>query len=54
VVIDKDNTTIIEGGVRPSDRGPGQQIRTQIEETTSDYDREKLQSGWRSWSAASR
>jgi chaperonin GroEL len=35
ITIDKDNTTIIEGRVR--------QIRTQVEETTSDYDREKLQ-----------
>jgi chaperonin GroEL len=44
VVIDKDNTTIIEGSGKASDiEGRVKQIRTQIEETTSDYDREKLQ-----------
>jgi len=44
VVIDKDNTTIIEGaGKRADIEGRVKQIRTQIEETTSDYDREKLQ-----------
>jgi chaperonin GroEL len=44
VVIDKDNTTIIEGGgKRASIEGRVKQIRTQIDETTSDYDREKLQ-----------
>ncbi|HZL84858.1 MAG TPA: chaperonin GroEL [Candidatus Krumholzibacteria bacterium] len=44
VVIDKDNTTIIEGGGKQSDiQGRVQQIRTQIEDTTSDYDKEKLQ-----------
>ena len=44
VKIDKDNTTIVDGGRHPGrDRGPRQQIRAQIEETTSDYDREKLQ-----------
>jgi chaperonin GroEL len=42
--IDKDNTTIVEGaGVRDAIEGRVKQIRTQIEETTSDYDREKLQ-----------
>jgi len=42
--IDKDNTTIIEGGGKPKDiEGRVKQIRTQVEETTSDYDREKLQ-----------
>jgi chaperonin GroEL len=42
--IDKDNTTIIDGaGDRKSLEGRVRQIRTQIEETTSDYDREKLQ-----------
>ena len=42
--IDKDNTTIIEGGGKPRDiEGRVKQIRTQVEETTSDYDREKLQ-----------
>ncbi len=44
VVIDKDNTTIIEGaGTKKGIEGRVKQIRTQIEETTSDYDREKLQ-----------
>jgi chaperonin GroEL len=44
VVIDKDNTTIVEGeGKHAAIEGRVKQIRTQIEETTSDYDREKLQ-----------
>ena len=44
VVIDKDNTTIVEGaGDTSSLEGRIKQIRAQIEETTSDYDREKLQ-----------
>jgi chaperonin GroEL len=44
VVIDKDNTTIIDGaGKRPDIEGRINQIRKQIEDTTSDYDREKLQ-----------
>ncbi len=44
VTIDKDNTTIVEGGGSQSAiEGRVKQIRTQIEETTSDYDREKLQ-----------
>jgi len=44
VVIDKDNTTIIEGaGTKKAIEGRVKQIRTQVEETTSDYDREKLQ-----------
>jgi chaperonin GroEL len=44
VVVDKDNTTIIEGAGKASDiEGRVKQIRAQIEETTSDYDREKLQ-----------
>ena len=42
--IDKENTTIVEGrGDRSAMEGRVKQIRTQIEETTSDYDREKLQ-----------
>jgi chaperonin GroEL len=42
--IDKDNTTIIDGaGARETIEGRVKQIRTQIDETTSDYDREKLQ-----------
>ena len=44
VVIDKDNTTIVEGKGKASDiQARIKQIRTQIEETTSDYDKEKLQ-----------
>jgi chaperonin GroEL len=44
VVVDKDNTTIIEGAGNPKEiEGRIKQIRAQIEETTSDYDREKLQ-----------
>jgi chaperonin GroEL len=44
VVVDKDNTTIIEGAGKPKAiEGRIKQIRAQIEETTSDYDREKLQ-----------
>src|SRR5919204_313202 len=44
VVVDKDNTTIVEGAGKSSDiEGRVKQIRAQIEETTSDYDREKLQ-----------
>jgi chaperonin GroEL len=44
VTIDKDNTTIIAGAGKPSDvEGRIRQLRAQIEETTSDYDKEKLQ-----------
>jgi len=44
VTIDKDNTTIVEGAGKKADiEGRVKQIRAQIEETTSDYDREKLQ-----------
>jgi chaperonin GroEL len=44
IVIDKDNTTIIDGAGKKADiEGRIKQIRAQIEETTSDYDREKLQ-----------
>jgi chaperonin GroEL len=44
IVVDKDNTTIVEGtGKKGEIEGRVRQIRTQIEETTSDYDREKLQ-----------
>ena len=44
IVIDKDNTTIIEGaGSKESIQGRISQIRSQIEDTTSDYDSEKLQ-----------
>jgi chaperonin GroEL len=44
IVIDKDNTTVVEGaGSKEAIQGRINQIRNQIEETTSDYDREKLQ-----------
>jgi len=44
VTIDKDNTTIVEGSGKKADiEGRVKQIRAQVEETTSDYDREKLQ-----------
>jgi chaperonin GroEL len=44
IVVDKENTTIVEGGGKNSDiQGRVNQIRRAIEETTSDYDREKLQ-----------
>ncbi|MBM3779498.1 MAG: chaperonin GroEL [Acidimicrobiia bacterium] len=44
VTIDKDNTTIVEGaGTQGAISGRVKQLRSQIEETTSDYDREKLQ-----------
>jgi chaperonin GroEL len=44
VTIDKDNTTIVEGAGKAAEiEGRVRQIRTQVEETTSDYDREKLQ-----------
>src|SRR5881227_3038002 len=44
IVVDKENTTIVEGHGKSSDiQGRVNQIRRQIDETTSDYDREKLQ-----------
>jgi chaperonin GroEL len=44
ITVDKDNTTIVEGGGKSVEiEGRVKQIRTQIDETTSDYDREKLQ-----------
>jgi hypothetical protein len=44
ITVDKENTTIVEGGGKSSDiQGRVKQIRRQIDETTSDYDREKLQ-----------
>src|SRR5690606_4749850 len=44
ISVDKENTTIVEGAGKASDiQGRVKQIRRQIEETTSDYDREKLQ-----------
>src|SRR5205807_508406 len=44
ITVDKDNTTIVDGAGKKADiDGRVKQIRAQIEETTSDYDREKLQ-----------
>ncbi len=44
VTVDKDNTTIVDGGGKEKDiQGRIKQLRAQIDETTSDYDREKLQ-----------
>src|SRR5213596_1932372 len=44
IVVDKDNTTLIDGAGKKADiEGRIKQLRAQIEETTSDYDREKLQ-----------
>jgi len=44
ITIDKDNTTIIEGAGKSADiEGRVKQIRAQVENTTSDYDKEKLQ-----------
>jgi chaperonin GroEL len=44
VVVDKDNTTLVEGaGKKEAIEGRVKQLRTQVEDTTSDYDREKLQ-----------
>jgi chaperonin GroEL len=44
ITLDKDNTTIVEGAGRPADiEGRVKQLRAQMDETTSDYDREKLQ-----------
>jgi chaperonin GroEL len=54
ITVDKDNTTIIDGaGAQKDIEARVKQIRAQVEETTSDYDREKLQgASWRSWSVA--
>jgi len=44
ITVDKDNTTIVEGAGKGADiQGRVKQLRTQVEDTTSDYDREKLQ-----------
>ena len=52
VVINKENTTIIDGaGVQADIEARVLQIRKQIEETTSDYDRESCKSAWPSWPA---
>ena len=62
ITIDKDNTTIIEGGGSTDTiKGRIQQIKNEIDSTTSDYDREKLEErlaksprrlDWASWPAA--
>ncbi len=53
VVIEKEKTTIIDGvGKKKDIEARVAQIKAQIEETTSDYDREKLRSGWPSLPAA--
>jgi len=55
VRIDKDNTTVIDGAGKKKDiEGRISQIKAQVEETTSDYDREKLQERLASWRAALR
>src|SRR5206468_10759951 len=44
IVVDKDNTTLIDGAGKKADiEGRIKQLRAQVEDTTSDYDREKLQ-----------
>src|SRR5207249_3101019 len=44
ITVDKDNTTIVEGAGKPADiQGRVKQLRAQVEDTTSDYDSEKLQ-----------
>jgi chaperonin GroEL len=43
IIVGKDNTTIIDGASKKTEIQILGQIRTQIDETTSDYDREKLQ-----------
>ena len=54
LIDDKDSTAIAKlARSRAGDRGRVKQIRAQVEETTSDYDRESCRSGWRSSSAAS-
>jgi chaperonin GroEL len=53
ITIDKDNTTVVEGAGKKEDiKGRIQQIRKQIDITTSDYDKEKLQERRRNWPAA--
>lgn len=52
IVIDKDNTTIVEGGGKTQEiKGRIGQIRKQIENTTSDYDRKNCKNGWPNWPA---
>src|SRR5579864_7269903 len=49
VTIDKDNTTLVEGKGKSNEiEGRVKEIRAQVDKTTSDYDREKLQERWRS------
>jgi chaperonin GroEL len=55
VSIEKENTTIVDGAGKKKDiEGRVGQIKAQIEETTSDYDRRSCRSGWPSSPAASR
>ena len=55
VKVDKDNSTIVDGaGKKRTSTRASKQIRAQVADTSSDYDREKLQSGWRSSSVALR
>jgi chaperonin GroEL len=55
VVVKKDDTTIVDGsGPKKDIEARIGQIRKQIEDTTSDYDKEKLQERWPSWPAALR
>ena len=54
IVIDKDSTTIIDGaGDADGIKARIKQLKSEIENTDSDFDREKLRSGSRSWPAAS-
>jgi len=51
-VVAKENTTIIDGAGKPDEiKGRVDQVRRQIEEATSDYDKEKLQERVASWPA---
>src|SRR5436853_110282 len=55
VTLDKETTTIIAGASTTHDlEARVKMLKTQIDDTSSDYDREKLKSGWQNWSAASR
>ena len=55
ILITKEETTVVDGAGKKKDiEGRCTQIRAQIEETTSDYDRRSCRSVWPSWPAASR
>jgi hypothetical protein len=49
ITVDKDNTTIVEGRAHVEIEGRVKEVRGQVDKTTSDYDREKLQERRRSW-----